>query len=247
QRGRGGRPDRPGPSLRRRRRDHGQEHAAGQARSLVPHDPGQLGRPAHGPLQRVHQAARQVAAAAHYCGSVPTLRRQSHIHVHIPSRRAGRGQPAGAVALAVRSIAARHFRGEQAVNPFRSQSLRRAAGALLVAVLPLQAAYFGISQWTICRIEVPGGSSLLVRYKGPWAFGTRPQAPEGTLVQTDAAGRPLQVGILENMPGSGRHFYSPLEYETQLVKDEVVPPGKIGVVVSKIGKPLPEGTYLVDE
>ena len=65
-------------------------------------------------------------------------------------------------------------------------------------------------------------------------------------MQTDAAGRPLQVGILEAMPGPGRHFYSPLEYETQLVKDEVIPPGKIGVVVSKIGKPLPEGTYLVD-
>ncbi len=66
-------------------------------------------------------------------------------------------------------------------------------------------------------------------------------------MKTDAAGRPLQVGILEAMPGPGRHFYSPLEFETQLVKDEIVPPGKIGVVVSKIGKPLPEGTYLVDE
>ncbi len=71
-------------------------------------------------------------------------------------------------------------------------------------------------------------------------------APEGTLVQTAGAGRPLQVGILEAMPGPGRHFYSPLEYETQLVKDEVIAPGKIGVLVAKIGKPLPEGTYLVD-
>ena len=133
------------------------------------------------------------------------------------------------------------------MNPLRSQSPSRVAGALLVAVLLVQVAYFGIWQWTICRIEVPAGSSLLVRYKGPWPFGTRPQAPEGTLVQTDAAGRPLQVGILEAMPGSGRHFYSPLEYETQLVKDEVIPPGKLGVVVAKIGKPLPEGTYLADE
>ena len=58
---------------------------------------------------------------------------------------------------------------------------------------------------------------------------------------------PAQVGILEAMPGPGRHFYSPLEYETQLVKDQVIPPGKIGVLVSKIGKPLPEGTYLVDD
>ena len=66
-------------------------------------------------------------------------------------------------------------------------------------------------------------------------------------MQTAVAGRPLQVGILEAMPGPGRHFYSPLEYETQLVKDQVIPPGKIGVVVSKIGKPLPEGTYLVDD
>jgi hypothetical protein len=49
------------------------------------------------------------------------------------------------------------------------------------------------------------------------------------------------------MPGPGRHFYSPLEFETQLVPDEIVPPGKIGVVVSKIGKPLPAGTYLADE
>ncbi len=132
------------------------------------------------------------------------------------------------------------------MNTLRSLSLSRVAGALLAVVLLAQAAYFGIWQWTFCRIEVPAGSSLLVRYKGPWPFGNRPQAPEGTLVQTDSAGRPLQVGILENMPGPGRHFYSPLEYETQLVKDEVVPPGKIGVVISKIGKPLPEGTYLAD-
>ena len=48
------------------------------------------------------------------------------------------------------------------------------------------------------------------------------------------------------MPGPGRHFYSPLEYETDLVKDAVILPGKLGVVVSKIGKPLPEGSYLVD-
>ena len=48
------------------------------------------------------------------------------------------------------------------------------------------------------------------------------------------------------MPGPGRHFYSPLEFETQFVKDTVISPGKLGVMVSKIGKPLPEGTYLVD-
>jgi hypothetical protein len=122
-----------------------------------------------------------------------------------------------------------------------------AATAALVVGLVGLVGYLGVWQWTICRVEVPPGSSLLIRYKGPWPFGSTPQAPEGTLVKTDAGGRPLQVGILEAMAGPGRHFYSPLEYETQLVKDEVIPPGKVGVLVSKIGKPLPEGTYLVDE
>ncbi len=133
------------------------------------------------------------------------------------------------------------------MNLFQIRNLNRIAGAVLAIVVLSQAAYFGLWKWTICRIEVPAGSSLLVRYKGPWPFGSTAQAPQGILVQTDAAGRPLQVGILEAMPGSGRHFYSPLEFETQIVKDDVIPPGKIGVVVSKIGKPLPEGTYLVDE
>jgi hypothetical protein len=133
------------------------------------------------------------------------------------------------------------------VNPSRVQSLRIAAKAGLALVVVAAIGYIGVWQWMFCRIEVPPGHSLLIRYKGPWPFGTRPQAPEGTLVQTDAAGRPLQVGILEAMPGPGRHFYSPLEFETTLVKDEVIPPGKIGVVVSRIGKPLPEGAYLVDE
>jgi hypothetical protein len=132
------------------------------------------------------------------------------------------------------------------MNSSLVQSLGAIGRTLLVVVALLLAGYVGIWQWMICRVEVPAGSSLLVRYKGPWPFGSTTQAPEGTLVKV-VAGRPLEVGILENMPGPGRHFYSPLEYETQLVPDQLIPPGKIGVVVSKIGKPLPEGTYLVDD
>lgn len=133
------------------------------------------------------------------------------------------------------------------MNESQARTLRRAAKAAIVAAVIGLVGYLGVWQWMICRIEVPAGHSLLIRYKGPWPFGATPQAPEGTLVKTDAKGRPLQVGILEAMPGPGRHFYSPLEYETQLIKDEVISPGKLGVVVSRIGKPLPEGAYLVDE
>ncbi|HEX8204359.1 MAG TPA: SPFH domain-containing protein, partial [Isosphaeraceae bacterium] len=106
--------------------------------------------------------------------------------------------------------------------------------------------YLGIWQWSICRIEVPAGSSLLIRYKGPFPFGRSTQAPEGTLVRTDSAGRPQAVGILDAMPGPGRHFYSPLEYETKLVEDTIIAPGEIGVVTSKVGKPLPAGEFLAE-
>ena len=69
--------------------------------------------------------------------------------------------------------------------------------------------------------------------RAPGRSVRRRQAPEGTLVKIDCRGRPLQVGILEAMPGPGRHFYSPLEYETKLVPDLVIPPGKLGVVVAQ--------------
>jgi regulator of protease activity HflC (stomatin/prohibitin superfamily) len=129
------------------------------------------------------------------------------------------------------------------MNP---RTLKSATKALAVASLVYLVGYLGIWQWTICRVEVPPGYSLLLNYKGPWPIGNVPQAPEGTLVQIESRGRPLQVGILESMPGPGRHFYSPLEYERKLVPDLILPPGKLGVVVAKFGKPLPPGTYLAD-
>ncbi len=106
--------------------------------------------------------------------------------------------------------------------------------------------YLGLWQWGVCRVEIPTGHSLLLRYKGPWPFGSSAKASEGELVKLDDRGRPTRVGILEAMPGPGRHFYSPLEYERELVPDTMIAPGKLGVVVSKGGKPLPSG-FLADE
>ncbi len=107
--------------------------------------------------------------------------------------------------------------------------------------------YIGIWQWMFCRVYVKPGESLLLRYKGPFPFGNVEQAPEGTLVSLDANGAPIKVGILEAMPGPGRHFYSPLEYERNIVEDTVIETGKLGIVVSKVGLPLPTGTFLADE
>jgi hypothetical protein len=125
-------------------------------------------------------------------------------------------------------------------------SIQTTAKVLGLVALVYLVGYVGIWQWTFCRVEVPPGYSLLLNYRGPWPVGFVPQAPEGTLVQIDSRGRPLQVGILESMPGPGRHFYSPLEYERTLVKDLIIQPGQIGVVNAKFGKQLPAGVFLVD-
>jgi regulator of protease activity HflC (stomatin/prohibitin superfamily) len=129
------------------------------------------------------------------------------------------------------------------MNP---RALASAGKVFAVVLIGYMVGYVGFWQWTVCRVEVPPGYSLLLRYKGPWPIGSAPQAPEASLAQTDSRGWPLQIGVLETMPGPGRHFYSPLEYERKLVPDLVIPPGKLGVVVSKVGKPLPAGTYLTD-
>lgn len=129
------------------------------------------------------------------------------------------------------------------MNALRTKNLIRLAVAAA-------AVYFVgvvlIWDWTICRVDVPPGHSLRLRYKGPFPFGAAKQAPEGTLVTLDKGGRPSMVGILEAMPGPGRHFYSPLEYEREVVPDIVIEPGKLGVVTSKVGKPLPAGAILAD-
>ncbi|MFM7316854.1 MAG: SPFH domain-containing protein [bacterium] len=108
-------------------------------------------------------------------------------------------------------------------------------------------AYLGIWQYGICRMEVPAGNSLLLRYKGPFPFGTAPMAAEGTLSKADERGHATEIGILEFMPGPGRHFYNPIEYERKIVPDVVISPNEIGVVTSKIGKNLPEGEILANE
>ncbi len=65
------------------------------------------------------------------------------------------------------------------MNGSQLRNLRTAAkAALVVAILGL-VGYLGVWQWTFCRIEVPPGHSLLIRYKGPWPFGAAPRRRRG--------------------------------------------------------------------
>lgn len=108
--------------------------------------------------------------------------------------------------------------------------------------------YVGVWKWMICRVEVPPGSSLQLTYKGPFPpLFNVPPSNEGALAQVDGRGRPRQTGILEVMPGPGRHFYSPFEYRWQLVPDIEIKPGSLGVVTAKVGESLPQGQFLADK
>jgi regulator of protease activity HflC (stomatin/prohibitin superfamily) len=98
--------------------------------------------------------------------------------------------------------------------------------------------------WTVNRVYVPEGYSLQLRYKGPLVFGGAKYAQPGRFAAKDEDGD-LEIGIVREMPGPGRHFYCPIWWETKLVQDTLIEPGAVGVVVSKLGDDLPKGEFLV--
>ena len=111
-------------------------------------------------------------------------------------------------------------------------------GLGLSAVWILIAMYFAF-MWFVCRIYVPEGHSLLLRYKGP-LLSTADSPQPGRLAKEG------EQGVLEEMRGPGRHFYNPIYWEREIVEDELVLPGQIAVVTSKVGNSLPPGEFLVD-
>jgi hypothetical protein len=113
--------------------------------------------------------------------------------------------------------------------------------APIVGLLLIVFVLFEAFQWTVNRIYVPAGRSLLLRYKGPLIFswGNRYATP-GHFAQEG------EIGVKEEMPGPGRHFYCPIWWERTLVDDVVVQPGQLAIVTSKLGDDLPSGQFLVD-
>jgi regulator of protease activity HflC (stomatin/prohibitin superfamily) len=97
----------------------------------------------------------------------------------------------------------------------------------LVQFVVLAVVAWGFFEWTVNRIEVPVGKSLLLQYKG--LFGFEKRAAAGQLAKRG------EVGILEEMVGPGRHFYCPLWWRRTVVDDVVVEPGEVMIVTSKVG------------
>jgi regulator of protease activity HflC (stomatin/prohibitin superfamily) len=113
-----------------------------------------------------------------------------------------------------------------------STARRPFAGLITLAVI----AFIGweIFEFTVNRKYVEVGESLLLQYKGPILFGSRNYPKDGRLADVEKG----EIGVIEQMPGPGRHFYCPIWWERTIVKDEIVLPGEVAVVTSLVGKDL---------
>ena len=92
-----------------------------------------------------------------------------------------------------------------------------------------------IWQWGFCRFYVEPGYMAIVTAKSGEAL------PPGQILA-----QPGQKGMQEQPLGEGRHFLNPWLYEHQIMPVVTIPPGKVGVVTSKVGAELPPGEFLAE-
>lgn len=112
-------------------------------------------------------------------------------------------------------------------------------GLAVTTVLAVVLLYMGFV-WTVNRVYVHEGESLMLRYKGPLIFGKRERAKTGYWAEEG------QIGVLAKLRGPGRHFYCPIWWERTKVPDVVIKPGEVGMVTCKLGDNLPPSEFLVD-
>ena len=108
------------------------------------------------------------------------------------------------------------------------------SAALLVIPAAVLAAviYF----WCFCRFYVPAGYMAVVTAK----TGSQPK-PGPILVEKG------EKGIWREVLTEGRHFLDPVMYDVAIVKAISIPLGKVGIVTSKVGTPLPPGEIVAPD
>lgn len=105
---------------------------------------------------------------------------------------------------------------------------------VLVAVLAIVGTWV-LWQWGFCRFYVGPDQMAVITAK------TGDVLPPGQILAKEG-----QKGIREEVLGEGRHFLNPVLYERSIRSVVIIPPGKVGVVTSKVGDPLPEGEFLAE-
>ncbi len=89
--------------------------------------------------------------------------------------------------------------------------------------------------WGFCRFYVePGYMAVVVAKSG------QPLPPGRILAQAG------EKGIREDVLAEGRHFLNPILFDHEIHPAQFIPPGKVGLVTSKIGADLPDGEFLGD-
>jgi hypothetical protein len=122
-----------------------------------------------------------------------------------------------------------------AFRPFRRPELwrRRAIFAAVVVVLGLLVM---LVTWNTFFVYVRPGQHLVITAKDGDPL------PSGQVLAETG-----QKGIQREVLGEGWHFVLPVIYTTELEKNTDIPPGKVGIVTAKGGRPLPPGRLLAEE
>ena len=89
-----------------------------------------------------------------------------------------------------------------------------------------------------------------------WGFCRFYVGPDRMAIITAKNGKPLgpaqilahkgQKGIWDEPLAEGRHFLNPIFYDHQIRQVTIIPPGKVGIVTSKVGEELPEGEFIAE-
>ena len=91
-------------------------------------------------------------------------------------------------------------------------------------------------QWGFCRFYVGPDQMAVITAK------TGEALPPGQILAKKG-----QKGIQEDVLGEGRHFLNPISVRTRdPCRWSMIPPGKVGMVTSKVGEELPEGEFLAE-
>jgi hypothetical protein len=106
----------------------------------------------------------------------------------------------------------------------------------ILSLIAIVALAWGVWQWFFCRFYVEPNEMAVIIAK------TGDDLPPGQILADKG-----QKGVRAAVLGEGRHFLDPIRYERNIMTVTIIPPGKVGIVTSKVGEELPPGEFLADE
>ncbi len=106
---------------------------------------------------------------------------------------------------------------------------------LVISIVVILAGLELMWLWGFCRFYVgPNQMAIITAKNGDALQSGQILAKKG------------QKGIWEEPLGEGRHFLNPIFYDREIKPVTIIPPGKVGIVTSKVGEELPEGEFIAE-